>query len=238
MMKIFSNWQILWQKKPNKALDSSETLKEGSASVQETIQSNGLLLRTCKEVSLAVFIDCYCHGIYSGLGQATEEEIAQVWEALIQEWSNLMKNEDSDYLIELSGRILELKAHITFVEYSNFLLVRIYDREIIDRLINECGYDGEYPENDREAYLKQLSRVISLCKSKVYELWELNDEYDRLQKNNAGEKTTEEDFERNILRLSKYQGYRINKFKTSVFEYTQLHNNFIADIKNSKPPDI
>jgi hypothetical protein len=191
---------------------------------------------------LNVFIDCYCHEIYSGLGAGTPEEIAEAWQEVVSDWSGLMKNDDSDYLLDLSFRILEHKKHLTFVEYSVFYLERRYDREIIDRLINECGYHGEYPEHDREAYLKQLSRIVSLSKTHAYQLSELNDELERLQQNGDGKKMTEDDFERNILRLSKYQGYRINKFKTSVFEYAHVHNNFIEEIKNShknnKPPDI
>ena len=237
MMNIFSNWQNLWQKNTEKASESLETSKDGSALVPEAIQSKDLLRRLCRDITMAVFIECYCHDIFKGLGEGKPEDIAEAWNDILSDWSNLMRNEDSDYLISLADQLNCLKFHITFVEYSTFYLQRVYDREIIDRLINECGYDGNYPEDNRDAYLKQLSRVVSLCKTKVYEASELGDEIERLQKGSKGEKTTEEEFISNMARLSKYQGYRINKFKIDVFEYTQIHNNFIAEIKNSKPPD-
>ena len=237
MMNIFSNWQNLWQKNTGKASEFSETSKDSSVSAQGEIQSKGLLHRLCRDITMAVFIECYCHDIFKGLGEGTPEEIIEAWNDILSDWSSLMRNEDSDYLITLADQLNCLKFHIAFVEYATFYLQRVYDLEIIDRLINECGYDGSYPEDDRDAYLKQLSRVISLCKTKVYEASELSDEIERLQKNNKGEKTTEEEFVSNMARLSKYQGYRINKFKIDVFEYTQIHNNFISEIKNSKPPD-
>ena len=229
-MKLFSNWQIIWQKKPAKVSDSLETSKEDCASQQEPTPYSSLLLRTCKEVSLATFIDCYCHEIYSGLGEGTPEEITDAWIDIMSEWGELMRNEDTGYMLSLGNQILSLKVHVSLVESITFVLLKKYDLELVDKLINELGYDGEYPENDRVAFVKQLDRVVSLSKTKVYELSELNDEWDRLRKSDSGEKASEDDFERNILRLSKYQGYRINKYKTTIYEYTHIHNNFIAEI--------
>lgn len=239
-MRLFSNWHLLWQKKPENQLGSLEITKDGFVSQPERILSKVGLLRSSKEVMLNVFIDCYCHEIYGELGEGEPSEIAEAWQELLSEWGGLMKNNDSDYLLDLSFQVLNHKKRLTYVEFAVFYLERRYDREIIDRLINEGGYDGEYPEDDRDAYLKQLSRVMSLSKTHAFQLGELNDELERLQKNSEGKKMTEDDFERNILRLSKYQGYRINKFKTSVFEYAHIHNNFIEEVKNSdkKPPDI
>lgn len=237
MIKVLSRLPKIKQNKQDKALDCLETLKEDYVLPQEQIPSKVLLLRTCEEVSLRVFKQCYYRLNYSGLGNGTEEEIIEAWDGIISEWSGLMKNEDSEYMLILVDKIQELKKHIFFVENALFVLARGYNQEIINRLISECGYDGNYPEDDKEAYLKQLERVNSLCKSHVYEVWELTDEYNRLKKTSNGGKDTEEDFDRNIHRLGKYQGYPLNQDTTTVYDFTQIHNNFIAEIQSKNPPE-
>ncbi len=230
MMKLFSNWRIIWQKKPASPLPISETTKEGYVSQQEATPYKDSLLRSCKEISLATFIECYCNDNFQGLGKGTAEEIEEAWTAIVSEWSELMKNENSEHLLSIESQILSLRAQITFVDYATFLLLRQYDQEIIDKLIG-LGYPGEYPENDRAAYVKQLDLAVSLSKRKVFDLNELIEERDRLEKNSGGGRSGEDDFEKSIARLSKYQGYRIDKHKTTVYEYTNIHTNFIDEIK-------
>jgi len=238
MTKSLSSWQRLRQKKQAKASDFLETTKDDYVSQPEVNQCSVILHRSCEEVSVKIFKQCFYRGNYSGLGNGTPEQIAEAWEAIVSEWSGLMKNDDSEYKLSMANNILELQKHVFFVESAIAVLQKYYDKEIIDRLINECGYNGNYPDDDKEALLKQLYRVNSMCKSKVYELWELTDEYDRLNKASLGEKDSEGDFDRGVHRLGKYQGYPIDQDKTSIYDLTQIHNNYIADMtSSSRPPE-
>lgn len=204
------------------------------------IQSKAILLRTCKEVSLATFIECYCEDNFAGLGTGTQEELIEAWNELLFEWCELMRNEDSDHKIQVGFQILNLQKHITIVDGCVFALKRTYDKDLIEKLIS-LGYPGEYPDNNKEKLNKELDRAVSLCKTIVFNLWELQEEIERIEKVKDNKKSTSEDFERNIVRLSESQGYNIDAEKTTVFRYTCIYNNFIDKIKlsnsHNKEPD-
>jgi len=231
-MNLLSKWRLIWQKNKGEQLGCSLTMEDGSVFQPEPIQSSGILHRSCKTLSLAAFINIYCHDAYYELGTGTQEQIDFAWAEIVSEWSDLMRNEKASHLISIKSQILELKKHISFVDGAYFFLTRRYDKEIVERLIKE-GYPGEYPDNNMEALTKQMETVKSLCKTNIYDLWDLVEEEQRLEKNNMGAKSSEEDFVKNIMRLSKYQGYRINKNEITVFEYANIHNNFIDEIKLS-----
>jgi hypothetical protein len=231
-MKKLSDWLVFWQKKETKQLASFGIKMETSESAPVMIPSSGILHHSCKTLSLASFINIYCNGKFNELGTGTQDELELAWVEIVSEWSDLMKNSDTDYLISVKSQILELRKHISWVENADFLLRRRYDKGIVERLINE-GYPGEYPSNNQEELNKQLDMVVSLCKTNIFKLWELVDEENRIEKDNMGGKSTEEDFVKNIMRLSKYQGYRINKFEITVFEYAAIHNSFMDEIKHS-----
>lgn len=232
-MSRLSKWRLIWQKKPAKQLPGSEITKEDYAFQPEAIQYKATLLRTCREVVLDTFIECYFFDNYAGIGTGTPEEIGEAWMEVVSEYLSLMKNTDTDNYLEVGNEIMQIKWHVLFVTNACFFLSRRFDQEIVDKLI-AYGYPGEYPENDTIAMAKQLDRVLSLSKTQQFRLSELNDEMDRLNVEKHGSKSTPEQMEKDIQRLGKYQGYKIDKKTTTVYEYAQIHNNYFDDIVREK----
>lgn len=234
MMKKLFNWPKTKQKRKAKRLDYTETPMELSALPPEL--DTPLLFslhRNCKTLSIALFKEAYCNNNLSVLiisGTPPDNEILDAWNEIIFEYSSLFKSEEGDYLFELAQRIGLLKHEIAYVEYAVMLLRIKYDQDIIDEL-TRLGYGGEYNWEDQKSFQKQLNRVISICKTNVFDVKQLSDEYDRLNKTTKGKKLNEEEFTRNVLMLGKYQHYYLDEANTSVFQYAMIMNNYLAEMK-------
>lgn len=231
-MKRFFRSPNSKQKTAENQLHSSEMNMDNSVSQPGPIQFNTSLPLSCNELMLSPFIQAYCNENYKPLFElinGTDEEKVWRWKIIYEEWSWLMKNEDGDNLFDLANRILQLKTQITFVDYAVFYLDKRWDVVVAEKLC--LIYPAGSPEYYKEK--KNLQRTLTLVDTKRYELEILSDEYVRLQGVNKGEKTTEKDFNANIARLSKHQGYKIDKVTTTVAEYAAIHQSFLSEIKNT-----
>lgn len=243
-MKKPFNWQSKEQKKSNSLSASTGTKKAPSSSpspLNSSLTSSCLLRRTCSEVSVAVFRKAHCHKDFAGLiisGTPTQEQLQQAWEEIIFEYSGLVRTDMGESLHELSRQAGELKAHIIYVEHAvKVLKLRHYsgqepNAEIVEEL-KAIGYYGDYDHTRPEAYLQQLNAVNSLCKTKVFDLGMLEDEYSRLSNTVEGKQQTEEDFLKNVVMLKKW-GYKIDMNETMMDEYAQAMNLYIREVSQHK----
>ena len=234
-----SESQLKEQQPKISPLDSTETLKDSYAlPMDQVTQSSASLHRTCKTLSITGFKTAYCNNDLRALiisGTPTDNELKDAWDEIVFEYATLFKNEDSQYLFELSQRISLLKIHIAFVDYAVVLLRAKYqseeqtDQDILNEL-NALGYDISFDENYPEEYVKSLNRIVSLCKTNVFDLEEQQKEYDRLNKTTGGKKQSEEDFDANIMMLSKYQHFPIDEDKVSIYKYAIIFNNYMREM--------
>lgn len=207
-------------------------------------QPKCLLHQTCKTLSIALFKKARFGNDLTALiisGTASQDELNNTWLDIVSEYSSLFKNEDSTYLFELSQQIGAMRAHIAYVDNAVFVLIQKLryhnetDAEIIAGLINE-GYDVTDDISDPEKYAAALNRCVSLCKTNVFDLEQMQNEYDRIEKASSGKKETEDDFDANLIMLSKYQHYPIDEEKTSVYKYALIFNNYVKEhsVKKNK----
>lgn len=237
MTKLSSILPKRWQKKRTKPSHYSETNLESSALPQSRdYQSADTLLHNIKTLNLSTFKVVQCHNKLSALvisGNPSQREVEEAWEQILCEYSGYFKTRESQYLFDMAKQIGLLQWHIRYVENAISILRSLPDPEIIQELIG-MGYDGNYDTKDLTAYHKQLNLVLSLCKTRVFEYDELYDEYKRLQGAVSGNSITEEQFEANVVTLSKFQGYRIDQDKTMVYEYAAIFSNYISDFEHRK----
>lgn len=222
-------------------LDSTEQKKEFLPLPQgPDTRLSGSLHRSCKTLNLAGFKKAYCNGqIREALviqEPATDEEVFEAWNEIITEYATLLKTDESGYLFDLAKQISILRDHIYFVDNAIYVLLQKFehhretDAEIIEEL-NKLGYDVNTDTSNPEAYVNQLNRCISLCKTNVFDLEELENQYNRLKNTSEGKKQSEEDIDANIMMLSKYQHYPIDEDKVSVYKYIIILNNFLAEAR-------
>ena len=189
------------------------------------------LVRSCKTLMLYDFKEAYCNHNLTVLGNGTPEELHAAWQEIMFEYSALLKSDNSEYIFELTKSISLLQADIIYIENAVQVLRYEHSEEIVEQL-RQYGFPliTGYKESD-------LERVISLAKTKVFELQTLVTEYELLQKTTNGKAQSEDDFDATIAVLCKYQGYGINQRVTSVTEFCAIFNLFLKSTNNGRRSD-
>lgn len=223
-------------KSQKQKIEQSQSTEIQTEASPLTIQakSQALLHRTCKTLPLFAFIECYCNNQFHFLnisGTPTEEELQDAWSEIVFEYGGLIKSGNNKYMFDLEQKIGLLQHHIIYVENAIFYLRHRYDADIAAELVG-MGYKLTELESPR--YDKQLDMIVSRSKTRIFELGELTDEHERLNKMVGGKKQTEEEFLITVAALSKYQGYNINKRETSVLEFTSILNLYLAESKSTE----
>ena len=219
-----------WQKSKIKPSDYSEIPKENSASQPEATQSIPIYHRSCKTLPLEAFIQAYCNNDLSGLIIEGEPDngLQDAFNEIVFEYSGLIKSENSDYLFHLQKDIAILQHHIIYIDYAVSFLQLKYDEEIATE-VRSFGY--AVPQFTDSNYNESLDKIKSLAKTKVFEHGNLVDEYNRLNKTVEGKKQSEDEYIRTVIMLAKYQGYQIDRYKTTVYDFAQIFNNYLSEMK-------
>lgn len=196
------------------------------------------LHHSCKTLNVNGFKECYCNHDYSYLiikGNPTQEDLINAWNEIVFEYGGMIKTENSEYIFDLQKRIAELTQHIAYVDNALILLQQRFSQSAIDELIS-LGYDGIYQFDDHVQYVKQLNRVRSLCKTRVMDLQDLQEEYKKynLSSENSSSQT-EEDFEEWVAQLGRFMHFRINQHETTVTEFAGIINAYIKHHKAKQP---
>lgn len=237
-MKLLSKKPPKWPESKIEPLASTEMPKESFASAPSPDSpSQCSLHQTCKTLSIARFKAAYCNNNLNALvisGEPTADQLQDAWNEILFEYASLFKTEESEYVFSLRKEIELLKLHITTVDYSVYTLQLHFfdngstDNDIINQLV-ELGYEVTADTSDPVAYINQLKRCVSLCKTNVFDLEQLEKEYERAQKTTGGKKITEEDFDANIVMVSKYMHYPIDEDTVTIYKFTVMFNNFLAE---------
>lgn len=233
MMKKLLILRRIWQKTKKEQSAFSVTKKEDCVSLP-TAPSQSLCTfhPTCKTLFLDPFIQAYCNGdfsfIYPNVSNSTPLEIQCLWNEIMFEWACIIKTENSQYLFDLSKQIGLLQHHIIYIDYAIIFLLAKYDEDIADQ-VRLMGYD--VPEISSPGYQSAINRIKSLAKTKVFELNGLTDDYNRLNNTATGKSQSEEEFISLVLILAKYQGYNIDRKATTVYDFAQIFNNYLAEMK-------
>lgn len=216
--------------------DYTETNKGTSVSYPQTEDSTRpscRLIQRLSETPIAVFKQAYCNENLAGLilsGQPTKEQLLEAWNELFFEYASTIKSDNSDYTFQLAKEIGLIEHHINYVDYAVYLLRNMYDEDVTGELVSLGYFHLSYTE-DKDQWNAQLDKVISLCKTKVFDLEQMIEEYKRLQKTTDGKKQTEEEFNQNVLQLARYQHYRIDQLTTMMDEYVSIFNNMLSESK-------
>lgn len=185
---------------------------------------------SCDTILLDTFIQIFCDGKFELLiisGRPSENEVLSAWENILNEYVDIVGNAASEHIIVLQKKINVIKCRMHIVELAVTGLSICYDKKFIDGL-NQCGYPCKLTaENWEELRMKELQSIISRSKTLNVELEPLEKQLERLQKPKKNKPVTKEDFEQDIVMLSKHQGYRIDKKKTTMSEYAAIYSSFV-----------
>jgi len=214
--------------------------------IQEPEKAPVVLHRTCKTVTIGAFKEAFCHNNLTALiisGEPSHDELKDAWDEILFDYALVFKTKDSQYLFELSQKIDLMDHHISFVEYAEkYLTAKFeFDGTSNDDVVDELtflGYDVTSDTENGPAYLDSLKRMVSICKTNLFELEDLKAEYSRLNNTATGKKQSEEDFDANILMLSRYQHYPLNEEKDTIYRYAIIFNNYLREMTISSKKTV
>lgn len=168
-------------------------------------------------------------------GVPSPEQLKSAWEAILQEYSGLIKTEKSDSYFSLHKKIAYTEWQLSFFDSSLGYLKLQYDREIAEK-IAELGYELIQDLPDRTAYLKQIYLLESEAKTLVVLLNQYHNEYKTLYPDEQvpkGERTIP-DYDKELAILSKYVGFRLKKTEITVSEFCGYASLYLEEVREQK----
>jgi len=160
------------------------------------------------------------------------------WNNVQAEYIDLLSDDKLDDLFLLKRDINKLHNKIQLTQHCISALQVMYYEPLCAEL-NKMGYKVKFTP---ETIISDLKRVVTLAQSLVLQ----RDEKVKLYKEaeskltGTGKAITEQDFDDNLVTLSKFQGYRLGK-EVFLSEYIAVKNSFSeyvkANIKNGSRPN-
>lgn len=181
---------------------------------------------TCDKLILSTFIDCWIDKTYTLLdpsGTLSEELAASLWDGIFKEYLRMTENLPMLKALTIIDQIQYWKNELLIIQACLQVLPAWRDDSIV-KLLQDKGYRFAFNKNDEKSYLNDIKRVASRAKKIIADILELEEELKQLQGANKGEEYTRQDFTNDIVILSKFMGYHINKNECTVSEYVSMKN--------------
>lgn len=189
-----------------------------------------MIYRSCAELPLSIFIKIVTTDDISFLstdGKDSNEEINKVWADIYSEYFELCDSSDCKHMINTVKTIAIAENKIAIINAAVSVL-RIGHSEQMYNVLSRLGFKARRFDNFEERGA-ELDRIISRAKSLVHVLNEAERQLSNME--NTGKKATLSDYTNSIVRLGKYQGYRIDPEHTSVAEYLAIQKNYRLELE-------
>jgi len=178
----------------------------------------------CSQTPLDVFIDALVNKNLSRLviyGKATYKQINDAWEQLFTEYCELSGSPQYQRLVNLSREIGGLQSKLLSIRLCVKVLGYRYSTRAVSTL-RRFGYNYKFNLQDPEGYLRDIKAVMTKSKSVEIALDQSLVEYDKLLKESDGKNLTEDYFQKALVELSKFMGFRVNAREVTVSEYVAM----------------
>lgn len=173
-------------------------------------------------------------------GTPTVMELQDAFEAIISEFSSIVQNDKSDAILKMSRRLGLMQWEIMYVDYAIYYLEKLFALKQITHpetctQLRRLGYDYKFDPANAYQYRRELGFVRSRAKGLIDQRADLLGDYQRLTTaGSTGKKKTRETYEVELAELSAYQGYKIDKFTTTVAEYAAVLARYNLAVKAAK----
>ena len=129
------------------------------------------LYRSIYELPLSIFIDCYCDANYSGLvinGDATEQELAEVWQDLLQQYTELIGGREVQSKITQLSSIIKLEFKLRNIEKVLQMISMVPSEKVYSMLFlfKYPIQKLEYNETNLQKVLQRFVGYYKLDKTK------------------------------------------------------------------------
>lgn len=189
------------------------------------------LYRSIHQLPLVKFITCVCDNDLSVLaieGNPSHEELNAAWELVYNEYIDALKNDDMQYIDKLTKDYNLLITRYNVI----LLLIGAVQYAPVDYLIDELKRWYELPvtlnPKDKAGFKRDLAVITARNQRWFSDALQIKRQIDQLepdQKDNV--KITRTWFDEQIVALSRFSKYHINKNETTVSEFVIM----VKDLK-------
>lgn len=160
-------------------------------------------------------------------GFPTDEELAEAWDEIQQEYSTLIVTQKTNSIFELYKKISRTNFLIKFLSESTALLKSSYSLPIAQE-IEKWGYDFiEEDVENRRGNLKQIYRVEGDAKTLIVILNQYSNQYKILcPDETAPVERTLMDYDKELAILSRFQHRWLKRKKITVWEFCTIVNAY------------
>lgn len=191
------------------------------------------LYTACSNTPLDVFIDCLVNNNLRRLiihGHYESHELNRAWQRIWHEYCELSGNNQFLSAINLIKKAGYLKGRLFAIQLACQVLSLKHDEFCIEYLKKQ-GYNYNFDHNDPEYLQKDLDTVIRRTASIELEIMRTEKEIQKIEETSGGRKVDESYFNIALSRLSKYQGYHIDRSKTMVSEFIVICKDYEREIE-------
>lgn len=198
------------------------------------------LYHRCSETPLDVFIDCFVNKNLMRLvkfGKANAKQVNEAWEELFTDYCEILGSPQYSRMVALIKDIGGLQSKMLAINLALRVLSVRYSYKCV-QVLRKFGYNYKFSISDPDAYFKDLETVQKKSKSSELALDRALLEYKALFEKSEGEAPTYEVFQKNLVELSKYMGFRINPKEVTVSEYVAIIKRREREIELNKRKQV
>lgn len=182
------------------------------------------LYRSIDNLPLERFITCICDKDLSALvisGNATKEELVSAWNDIYDQYVIAVNDKEQQYILRLTKEINCLEFDHKLIGLCVTRLEIEHSDDVLQILKKLVPTNLKFNPADIEQYKKDLSLIISKSKRMIIEIENKRGELGRLAPE-KGQGVNRSEFDKMIVRASKYMQYKIDKKVTTVSEFVQI----------------
>ncbi len=190
------------------------------------------LYDNCDICPLWVYIDLVCDDNLQSLvitGTPPESALREAKERLIFDYNNRFINMSTSVNLNAMQSIYSMRTELQMMVLCMNLITR-GEAEAAKPYLRKFGI-----------YTNSQDKIVSSLESKIKALHiHLNRETEKFNKEVKTEKTTRQDFEKQLVLMSKYFGFPLQKKILTLAEYAGYlneYNNYLDNLKNTKYGD-
>jgi hypothetical protein len=182
----------------------------------------------CTDLPIYNFVKCSVSGDLKYLVKSgSPDNLDEVWDKIKNEYAELCNDTSQAYLLNMVVKIDMLDKRLIIIQGIVDQLSKRRNEDLITMLQVELGFPFQYIDLETD-----LKNTITKAKFDLLTLKTLEAEYKAyLEENKGGKELTEQDYEEQMIMLSKWQQCKYTLRDTTVSEYVALINRFNAENK-------
>lgn len=185
-------------------------------------QSN--LYSHCSELPLNRFIDCLIDKDFEKLlkyGKASKSQLLSAFEEIFIEYCELSNTVHFKKLITLTREIGQMKSKLMAIETCVYVLTYQYSYYCVT-VLKKLGYKYEFNYEKIDSFIEDLKKVATNKKSIELSIQQKEKQLNELKDVAGGVEVDKIYFDKQLIMLSKHNGYHVKKTEVTVSEYLAM----------------